>query len=141
MNANSTTYSVLFFLLYLVFYAYSPFGLDLWETNSIVFDFCNLQLYPPCKTLLEYLYGHTRKTASKSSLKREEYRRKQRARNLRKVCAVRTDSQRQKVHVLYSVDLLELLHSAVLRTRNYMLRLLVRDFTHSLTYRVRELSI
>ena len=54
---------------------------------------CNLQLYPPCKTLLEYLYGHTRKTASKSSLKREEYRRKQRTINSRKVRAVRTDTQ------------------------------------------------
>lgn len=54
---------------------------------------CNLQLYPPCKTLLEYLYGRTRKTASKSSLKREEYRRKQRTINSRKVRAVRTDTQ------------------------------------------------
>lgn len=72
---------------------------------------CNLQLYPPCKTLLGYLYGHTRKTASKSSLKREEYSRKQRTRSLRKVCAVRTDTQTsntKKVHVLYSLDLLDL---------------------------------
>ena len=83
------------FLLSLVFYAYSPFGFSSCVSGLTYEKLipCNLQLYPPCKTLLEYLYGRTRKTASKSSLKREEYRRKQRTINSRKVRAVRTDTQ------------------------------------------------